>query len=142
MSRTVITKDQIAAARHNPVTLIIPSSFGFGPHVVEAWLIEHGSAPYAQYASKPFAVYVPKGKRNPRKWQCQDRESWGLILKGHGHDLAKHGGMQWQDSTSSTEGVTVQTTRFSAFDPRNVDDMNAAIAAAKIEVVADFRAAA
>lgn len=121
-----------------PVTMFLMTEFGLGVRKLEAWLVEHGRRPWAQYPDAPYAVFIPKGKRKPRKWQGS-YQPYCVILKGHGHELDP--GSPWVPAEAMTPGVTAQRGRYSCFDPRWATDFNAKLDAyCRPEiVVADYR---
>jgi len=122
-----------------PVTIFTSSGF-FGVHKEEAWLLEHGTRPYAQYPAAPFVKFVPKGKRKPTGW-IGTYKPYCVILAGHG--LPVDPGSPFDPVESTTPGVACTASRYSSCDDRYATDFNAQLNKFLAEypetLVADYR---
>lgn len=119
------------------VTLYCKSAFGIKKY--EGKLIEHGTSPYAQYENAPYVVFIPKGKRNPRKFR-EGYKPFFLILAGWEHPEPDSALV---DTEPTASGIMVARSRYASFDDSWQRDFNAMIepyiADPNINVIADYR---
>lgn len=118
------------------ICFVNPNGFGMGVSVIEARIHEIGLGNYAQYRNVPHAIFTPKGKRLKRKVQCS-YQPYLVVIEGWDHDLKQS---VWGDpEDGATEGVQIQRTRHTGHSAAWTEEMNAAIAAKNLKILADFR---
>ena len=121
--------------KKHKVTIYTTGEFFGSVHKIEAYLIEHGRRPYAQYDQARFVVFVPRGKRKPR-----------TILKGYkpyiliveGWNAPEPPGMYGAPERSES-GAIIRKSQYRSFDDRYKTDFDRVIDSAGVRVVADYR---
>lgn len=128
-------KTLAANTARRAVTVCFPREFGMGVHVVDAWLVEHGTRRWAQYEAAPFVDFVPKGARKARRWQGGYKPNLVIVEGHHAAELRT----EMFETVSESDSVRVERGRYSAFDSRWQSDFDARLAALGAEIVADYR---
>ena len=121
--------------KNEKVTIYLPNEFMGNINQIEARLIEHGYQQYAQYKSVPFVKFIPKRKRNIRKY-IKGFKPYILILNGWGHTAP-------DAMLIETDDPLVSRSKYSSYDSKWQSDFDEAIdkyiSQNKSILVADYR---
>ena len=99
------------ATKQQKVTIYTSGMLGVQKY--EGRLVGHGTEQYAQYDNAAYVHFIPKRKRKVRVVRGTYKP-YILVLEGHGHpDLST-----WKMGKSSTPGITVMESKYSACDDR------------------------
>jgi len=97
----------------------------------EAYLLEHGTRPYAQYPAAPYVRYIPKGKRKERGF-IQGFEPYLVIVEGVGPQpdcwkVERQGDME------------IRQSKYPCFDSRYRTEFDEILAKSGAKILADYR---
>lgn len=118
------------------ITIYLKSELMGNTIAHEAYLVEQGRKPYAQYPQAPYVRFIPKGKRTVYE-NVQTFKPWMVIVDGWNNP--KPGDM-WGNRNQGANGVETYSARFASFDEGWTNEGNKLIASIEpTKIIADFR---